>query len=103
MLRVMYIHHLPGDVMLTLMKSHRARDTVILLTEINTRVHLPEMWPPNSPDLNPVDYSVWGILQKRVYYQQVYDVKMLKEHLLREWRLLACFVRFIDTGFRIFY
>jgi len=27
----------------------------------------PEMWPPNSPDLNPVNYSVWGILQERVY------------------------------------
>jgi len=21
----------------------------------------PEKWPPNSPDLNPVDYSVWKI------------------------------------------
>jgi len=20
----------------------------------------PENWPPNSPDLNPMDYSVWG-------------------------------------------
>jgi len=20
----------------------------------------PENWPPNSPDLNPADYSVWG-------------------------------------------
>jgi len=19
----------------------------------------PQLWPPNSPDLNPVDYSVW--------------------------------------------
>ena len=26
----------------------------------------PEMWPPNSPDLNPVDYSIWGMLQERV-------------------------------------
>jgi len=25
----------------------------------------PEMWPPNPPDLNPVDYSIWGILQLR--------------------------------------
>jgi len=23
----------------------------------------PDMWPANSCDLNPVDYSVWGILQ----------------------------------------
>jgi len=26
----------------------------------------PDMWPPNSPDLNPVDYAVWGALQQRV-------------------------------------
>jgi len=26
------------------------------------------MWPPNSPDLNPVDYEVWGMLQQRVYH-----------------------------------
>src|SRR6218665_1410919 len=24
----------------------------------------PDMWPPNSPDLNPVDYAVWGALQQ---------------------------------------
>ena len=23
----------------------------------------PQMWPPNSPDLNPVDYAVWGALR----------------------------------------
>jgi len=23
---------------------------------------------PNSPDLNPVDYAVWGALQQRVYH-----------------------------------
>jgi len=26
----------------------------------------PQMWPPNSPDLNPVDYAVWGALQQQV-------------------------------------
>jgi len=48
----------------------------------------PEMWPPNSPDLNPVDYSIWGILQERVYRSRIHDVKELKERLLSEWRLL---------------
>ena len=47
------------------------------------------MWPPNSPDLNPVDYSVWGMLQERVYCSRIHDVKELKERLLREWRLLV--------------
>ena len=25
------------------------------------------MWPPNSPDLNPVDFSIWGALEAKVY------------------------------------
>jgi len=24
----------------------------------------PQLWPPNLPDLNPVDYSVQGLLQE---------------------------------------
>jgi len=36
----------------------------------------PQYWPPNSPDLNPVDYVIWGILQKRV---TVRDVDHLRE------------------------
>ena len=28
----------------------------------------PHMWPPNSPDLNPVDYAVWGALQQQVWH-----------------------------------
>jgi len=44
------------------------------------------MWPPNLPDLNLVDYSIWGIL--RVYHSRIHDVKELKERLLSEWRLL---------------
>ena len=23
----------------------------------------PDLWPPNSPDLNPVDYKIWGVMQ----------------------------------------
>ena len=28
----------------------------------------PNMWLPNSPDPNPVDYVVWGALQEMVYH-----------------------------------
>jgi len=27
----------------------------------------PNLWPPNTPDLNPVDYEIWGVMQDRVY------------------------------------
>jgi len=44
---------------------------------------MPEMWLPNSLDLNPVDYSIWGILQERVYRLWIHDVKELQECLLK--------------------
>jgi len=37
-------------------------------------------WPPNRPDLNPVDYFIWGALQQVVYYhRRIRDVEHLKE------------------------
>ena len=27
----------------------------------------PEDWPPISPDLNPLDYCIWGALEQEVY------------------------------------
>jgi len=45
---------------------------------------LQRTWPPNLPDLNPVEYSIWGILQERVYRLQVHDVKEVEKRLLSE-------------------
>jgi len=28
------------------------------------------MWPPNSSDINPVDYAIWLLFQQRVYHQR---------------------------------
>jgi len=30
----------------------------------------PDLWPLNSPDLNLVDYKIWGCLQERVYQKR---------------------------------
>jgi len=45
----------------------------------------PKFWPPNSSDLNPDDYVVWGILQEWVYCCGIRDVDHLKERLIAEW------------------
>jgi len=29
---------------------------------------------PNSPDLNPVDYVIWSVMQERVYQTRVHDI-----------------------------
>lgn len=44
-------------------------------------------WPPSSPDLNPMDYSIWGILESRVCTKN-YSVSLLKEKIKTEWRKL---------------
>ena len=41
---------------------HRACETVELLKAVTPDFIPPNLWPPNSPDLNPVDYKIWGIL-----------------------------------------
>ena len=40
--------------------AHRSRHTVAYLRSNVPEFIEPENWPPNSPDLNPVDYAVWG-------------------------------------------
>ena len=45
----------------------------------------PHLWPPNSPDLNSVDYRIWGILQERIYRKSVKDADELKLRLIEAW------------------
>ena len=46
-------------------------------------------WPPSSPDLNPLDYSIWDILEARVNAVQHRSMDSLKKHLRAEWRKLS--------------
>ena len=48
----------------------------------------PTLWPPNSPDLNPVDYKVWSVMQERVYQTEMHIVNDLKQRLLDVWAAL---------------
>jgi len=69
--------------------SHRAKDTVALLDQQTPEFIPPALWPPNSPDLNSVDYTVWGVLQKRVYRTKISDVDELKRRINSEWAALS--------------
>ena len=49
-------------------RSHTANETVRFLNQQRYLTLLqPNMWPPNSPDLNLVNYSVWSALERNVY------------------------------------
>jgi len=59
------------------------------------RLHVPEFvelenWPLNSPDLNQVDYSIWGALQQLVYRRRrIRDVEHLKEVVQTCWEQIG--------------
>ena len=65
--------------------AHRAQETVALLKRETPAFMAPSLWPPYSPDLNPVDYKIWGVLQNRVYQTRIRNVEHLRERLLEEW------------------
>jgi hypothetical protein len=82
------IRRIAGDVYTFQQDSapaHRARETIALLQRETPDFISPELWPPNSPDLNPVDYRIWGILQERVYQKSVKNVDELKLRLIEAW------------------
>ena len=39
-------------------------------------------WPPHSSDLNPLDYYLWGILDKRVQERQLSSGLLFKRNSL---------------------
>jgi len=50
---------------------HRAHDTIALLRREMPDSISPDQWLPNSPDMNPVDYKFWAVMQQRVYEKRV--------------------------------
>lgn len=48
-----------------------------------------EEWPPSSPDLNPLDYCVWGTLEGKVNAKQHRSLDSLKRKLSLEWDKLS--------------
>ena len=56
------IWHVSGDFFVFQQDSasaHRARETIKLLQRETPAFISPDLWPSNSPDLNPVDCKIW--------------------------------------------
>uniref|UniRef100_A0A914BW50 Transposase n=1 Tax=Acrobeloides nanus TaxID=290746 RepID=A0A914BW50_9BILA len=44
-----------------------------------------DVWPSYSYDLNVMDFSVWGYLEKKACAKKHTNVEALKRSLVREW------------------
>ena len=79
--------------------AHRARETIELLTmETPGPEFIPRtLCPPNSSDLNPVDYKVWSVMQEKVY-KRIKDIDELRARILTAWDEID--QRIIDAAIR---
>jgi len=78
--------------------AYRARETVELLTMETPEFIPPTLWPPSSPDLNPVDYKVWSVMQEKVYKKRIKDIDELRARILTAWDEMD--QRIIDAAIR---
>jgi len=60
----------------------RARVTVELLHQETLNFLAFNLWLPNSPDLSPVEYEIWAVMQYRIYRGQIDSVDELKRRLI---------------------
>jgi len=65
------------------------RDTVEVLCRETPDFISPDSWPPYSTDLNPVDYEIWAVMQRRVYQRKIHTIDELKQRLIEVWCGLA--------------
>src|SRR6218665_44498 len=50
-----------------------------------TRLNFSNTVVAEFPDLNPVDYSIWSVLQKKIYPSRITDANELETRLIDEW------------------
>ncbi|UYV73878.1 hypothetical protein LAZ67_11001246 [Cordylochernes scorpioides] len=46
-------------------------------------------WPSESPDLKPLDYSLWAYLEEKLCYKRYHNLDKLKSALVRAMKEIA--------------
>ena len=65
--------------------AHTSRSTVDFLNAEAVEFWTPSMWPPSSPDLNPLDYAIWSRMVKEVNNHRHTSVVALKKAIKKSW------------------
>ena len=66
-------------------RSHTAKSMVEYLNGHAPGFIKPDSWPPNSPDMNPMDYYVYLRLDRMVYAIKT-TVVQLKQRMIDCWK-----------------
>ena len=66
--------------------AHKARKTLDFLNAENITVWGPQMRPPNSPDLAPLDYGIWPMISAVACKTRAGSVPIMKRRVNHAWR-----------------
>ncbi len=66
--------------------AHTAASTQTMIKEeLGWRYWSKEMWPPSSPDLNPLDYGVWSNVARIACESPAPNIDTLRQHVAQAW------------------
>ena len=47
------------------------------------------LWPPSSPDLNPLDYAIWGVLENKTNATSNPNIGSLEAAIEEKWNKMS--------------
>ena len=65
---------------------HTSNSTAQFLREEEVPFWEKSMWPPSSPDLNPLDYAIWSYMARRVNNKRHSNMDSLKRTIRKVWK-----------------
>ena len=65
--------------------AHKAKTTMALCQRLFPDPWSMDIWPSSSPDLNPMDFSVWSILESKACATRHTSIESLKRALQEAW------------------
>ena len=71
-------------------RAHTAWGTIPILDEVVMKYVPPETWPPNSPNLNPLDFFGWGEVERRSNEERHVFTLSLKGAIIKAFTDLDC-------------
>lgn len=69
--------------------AHSAKSTIDVCKKLFPGFWSKDVWPSNSPDLNPMDYSVWSILEQNLSRKRYHSLEGLKVALVESWEQIT--------------
>ena len=81
--------------------AHQSKKTLAFWKEEKIPFWSPQQWPPKSPDLNPLDYSIWSKVSSGACKTCPKSVKALKARVSKFWKdMKAKEIRAVCRRFR---